>query len=62
MLVSDGTIQWIGKREAIAEGDYERVNLKGACVVPGFIDAHMHGYAGRFQQKDFCTSTGSPFD
>ena len=42
MLVSDGTIQWIGKREAIAEGDYERVNLKGACVVPGFIDAHMH--------------------
>ena len=60
MLVSDGTIQWIGKREAIAEGDYERVNLKGACVVPGFI--YAPGYAGRFQQKDFCTSTGSPFD
>ena len=42
MLVSDGTIQWIGKRENIPAGDYEHVDLKGACVVPGFVDAHMH--------------------
>ena len=42
MLVSDGMIQWIGKKEEIPKGEYEHVDLKGACVIPGFIDAHMH--------------------
>lgn len=42
MLVSDGSIRWIGKKENIPAGEYEHVNLQGACVVPGFIDAHMH--------------------
>ena len=34
MLVSDGTIQWIGKREAIAEGDYERVPVIRFIFIP----------------------------
>lgn len=42
ILVSNGMIQWIGKKENIPDGDYEHVDLKGACVVPGFVDAHMH--------------------
>lgn len=42
MIVSNGMIQWIGKKENIPDGNYEHVDLKGACVVPGFVDAHMH--------------------
>lgn len=42
ILVSNGMIQWIGKKENIPDGDYEHVDLKRACVVPGFVDAHMH--------------------
>lgn len=42
MLVSNGMIRWIGKKDDVPEGDYEHVNLAGACVVPGFVDAHMH--------------------
>lgn len=42
MIVEEGKIAWIGKAEEMPPCDYERVDLEGACVIPGFIDAHMH--------------------
>ena len=32
----------LGNGKLLRRETIERVNLKGACVVPGFIDAHMH--------------------
>ena len=42
MLVEDGVIRWVGKKEEIPAGNYKRVDLKGRRVLPGFVDAHMH--------------------
>lgn len=42
MIVEDGVIQWIGQKEQAPCGKYKKVDLLGACVIPGFIDAHMH--------------------
>ncbi|MDO4554821.1 MAG: amidohydrolase [Lachnospiraceae bacterium] len=42
MIAKDGIITWTGKKEEIPAGDYEEIDLNGACVIPGFVDAHMH--------------------
>lgn len=42
MLVTDGRVQWVGKKADIPAGDYDTVDLEGRRVLPGFIDAHMH--------------------
>ena len=42
MIVEEGRIRWIGKRDSRPDCDYEKVDLGGACVIPGFVDAHMH--------------------
>lgn len=43
--VRDGRIAWVGAEEDAADefgGPYREVDLGGATVVPGFIDAHHH--------------------
>ena len=42
MIVEEGKIAWIGRRAEMPSCSYERVDLNGACVIPGLIDAHMH--------------------
>ena len=44
MAISDSTISWIGAEHAIpVAGTPDRViDLDGALVVPGFVDAHVH--------------------
>lgn len=45
LLVKDGHIQAVGSKEeleALAQGDCERIDLKGRCLMPSFIDAHSH--------------------
>ena len=42
MIVEDGVIRWIGREDQAPEGTYKRHDLKGACVIPGLVDAHMH--------------------
>src|SRR5690242_10325024 len=37
----DGTIERIGERLAVRQ-EVGRVDLAGALVVPGFVDAHQH--------------------
>jgi predicted amidohydrolase YtcJ len=43
MLVEDGLVAWIGDDASAAAMSAERVvDLAGALVVPGFVDAHVH--------------------
>ena len=43
MLVEDGLVAWIGADESAAGMSADRVvDLAGALVVPGFVDAHLH--------------------
>ena len=45
ILVKDGRISWVGQQADVADviGPHtQRVDLAGATVVPGFIDAHHH--------------------
>lgn len=41
VVVSDGTIEWIGPSNAAPAAD-ERFDAEGACVIPGFVDSHSH--------------------
>ena len=43
MMVQDGLITWIGKIENFEKDACAQVvDLEGKCVIPGFVDAHMH--------------------
>lgn len=45
MIVAAGKIRWVGKEDSLAEEQkeqMEKVDLGNACVIPGFVDAHMH--------------------
>lgn len=42
MIVEEGTVKWVGKRESAPPCAYETVDLEGKRVIPGFVDAHMH--------------------
>ena len=42
MIVSDGRIRWIGKREDLPRTEGTVIDLDGRRVIPGFVDAHMH--------------------
>lgn len=42
MIVENGMIKWVGKTEDIPDDDFDVTDLQGRCVLPGFIDAHMH--------------------
>jgi len=52
VLVEDGRIAWVGPAGAAPGGWDERVDVEGALVTPGLIDAHTHPvYAGdRFDE------------
>ncbi len=47
-LVEDGRFTFVGKSSDLPEYD-EAVDLKGRCVVPGFIDSHCHILSGIHQ-------------
>lgn len=45
VLVADGQIAWLGSEDAVhtvVDGADEVVDLEGALVTPGFVDAHAH--------------------
>lgn len=44
MAVKDGKIIAVGNNELKEQYDGEKIDLKGAPVYPGFIDAHCHFY------------------
>lgn len=42
LLIEDGRIAWLGQSEAANLSDISVVDLQGALVTPGFVDAHVH--------------------
>jgi len=44
MIVENSRIKWTGSSKDMPDGDYEVYDLEGKCVIPGFIDAHMHPF------------------
>lgn len=42
MIIEDGAITWIGKEADMPCVDSEKIDLGGKCVIPGFVDSHMH--------------------
>lgn len=42
MIIEDGVITWIGREADMPDIDAERINLEGKCVIPGFVEGHMH--------------------
>ena len=42
MITEGGRVAWIGKESQRPCDAEEIIDLKGRCVVPGFVDAHMH--------------------
>lgn len=52
IVCADGVITWIGSSSAIAPGDHEIVlDARGAGVVPGLIDSHVHTTFGDFTPR-----------
>lgn len=45
LLVKDGLIAAVGEQEQLLKNcpaNTEKIDLQGACVLPGFIDSHLH--------------------
>ncbi len=45
LLVRDGRIAEIGERSVLVDGcpeGVEQIDLGGACILPGFVDSHLH--------------------
>ena len=41
VVVDNGAIAWVGESSRAPAAD-ERVDVEGACVIPGFVDSHSH--------------------
>lgn len=51
MLVEDGIIKEIGDIKLFKNSTVKKINLKGATVMPGFIDVHTHFALSLFFEK-----------
>ncbi|CAM1354292.1 amidohydrolase [Tenacibaculum halocynthiae] len=51
MLVEDGIIKEIGDLKLFKNSTVKKINLKGATVMPGFIDVHTHFTLSMFFEK-----------
>ena len=65
VLVRDGRVAWVGADSALPTGlgDIAELDVEGACVVPGFVDAHTHlVYAGVRRDEFVARLAGVPYD
>jgi imidazolonepropionase len=65
LLVRDGRVAWVGADSALPTGlgDIAELDVAGACVVPGFVDAHTHlVYAGVRREEFVARLAGVPYD
>jgi enamidase len=52
IIVDDGRISWIGSSRDVGRGDHnEVIDLAGMCLVPGFIDSHVHTTFGDYTPR-----------
>lgn len=67
LLVKDGKIAAIGSETDLlkshsGDADVEIVDLKGQCVIPGFVDPHTHlCFAARREEEFELRLTGTPY-
>ena len=60
MIIEGKKISWIGKEKNYGKKKYntdkfKKIDLKGKCIIPGFIDSHMHAiYLARDATKIAC--------
>ncbi|MBU5485433.1 imidazolonepropionase [Clostridium sp. MSJ-11] len=57
VVIEDGIIKDIGKTDEILkkydESNYEVIDAKGKCVLPGFVDSHTHFIFGGYRAEEF---------
>jgi imidazolonepropionase len=41
VVLDDGVIAWVGSTRGAPQAD-ERIDARGRCVIPGFVDSHSH--------------------
>ncbi|MBA2768610.1 MAG: imidazolonepropionase [Sporichthyaceae bacterium] len=64
LVVRDGRVAWTGPERSLpADAPAQTLDVGGACVVPGFVDAHTHLlYAGRRREEFVARLAGSAYD
>lgn len=63
LLVDEGRVVWAGPVSQLAEGaGDERIDVKGRCVLPGFVDSHTHLVFGGDRSEEFAARlAGQPY-
>ncbi|MFI5035069.1 MAG: imidazolonepropionase [Acidimicrobiales bacterium] len=62
LVVEDGRVAWVGRNDDAPMAD-ERVDVAGAAVVPGFVDAHTHlVFAGERSAEFEARVAGARYD
>lgn len=64
VVIRDGRVAWTGPDAALpVDAPAEQLDAEGACVVPGFVDAHTHLlYAGVRREEFIARLAGSTYD
>lgn len=64
VVVRDGRVAWTGPVQALpADAPEQQLDAGGACVVPGFVDAHTHlVYAGLRRGEFVARLAGTAYD
>lgn len=61
VVVSEGVIQEIGRGARLPAADY-RIDLRGRCLIPGFVDSHTHVvFAGERSSEFAARMCGQPY-
>ena len=60
VVITDGVVEAIGRAGAIAD---TRIDVRGACVLPGFVDSHTHlVFAGDRSAEFVARMAGQSYD
>jgi imidazolonepropionase len=64
LVIRDGRVAWTGPASALpADAPDEELDAGGACVVPGFVDAHTHvAFAGVRREEFVARLAGQRYD